>query len=532
MKNAIHIFLASVSIVLISSNAKINAQIKEGDKIQLWTPSNIDVNHLMNDPQYLVDAVCRKVGKHCYIMFQDGIELPSDSLIDTFANIFDTLYFPELTAAYGPAPDVFDKDSHIYILLLSDTVKWGGFFDPAQLMADTFVYNLWQRHSSEKEILYGNSYIFDFGAEWFSIFAHELIHMLTWGYDHSPEPIENPVKFWEESWLNEAWAEFGTRYFHLDMIQFGPDIINKLNNSPKVSFFNYANMEKIDFLCYLFDQYGKWNFNTALLKNQLNGIEGVENTLNNLGYAKSFDDFFEDYVIAGYINDPDFADGLYSFKSTYIESCFKSNNKCPNAGLGNYKGQLASYAKDYFYFDLSAQYPFPIEFTGDENSSFRLAFIMADSNKKVLDIKRLKLDTKNFGVFPEDSLTNGCIKLIMIVINTDRSISESFMNVNDEVVSFSYQTKTLAINSSNYISGEVTFYPNPFSQNFTVNLNTMNNKARLELYNTQGQKIWSEEILNGENINMQELMQGIFIYKLYINQEVYTGKLIKLCFQK
>ena len=255
-----------------------------------------------------------------------------------------------------------------FFILFLDTVKWGGFFDPGQLMPDTMVYNHWQKHSSEREIIYINSIILEFGTKYFSNIAHELVHMLTWNYDHSPEPINNPEVYWEDSWINEAWSGFGTAYLNYDFIPFGPDI--EYSNDPKISFFNSS--ENLLLFYYLFDNYGVWDFNSALLKNQINGMEGVENTLNELGYNKSFDDFFEDYVIANYINDTNYADGLYSYKSINVISCFNSSEKkCTGAKLGLYEGQLASYAKDYFFFDLQAEYPFPIQFYADENSKFR-----------------------------------------------------------------------------------------------------------------------------------------------------------------
>jgi len=497
----------------------IYGQIQSGDRLKLWTSTNIDYEPLINEPQYLVDVVCQKVGKHCYIFFADGATLPSQSLIDSITNVFDNIYYPQLTTAFGPVPDEFDNDSNIIILFL-DTVKWGGFFDPAQLMPDTMIYNRWHKHSSEREILYINSIILEYGAKYFSVIAHELIHMITWKYDHSPEPVNNPEKYWEDSWINEAWAGFGTGYFKYDFIPWGPDI--EYINYPKLSFYTSYMNDPLLFLNYLFDQYGEWDFIKTLLKNQRNGTEGIEHTLNELGYNKSFDDFFEDFVIANYINDTNYADGIYSYNSINVISCFKSPEKiCTDAKLGLYEGQLASYAKEYFLFNLQTQDPFPIEFYGDENSEFRLVFISTNNDGDVLEIKSVMPDDLNKVVLTKDSVTVGSDILIMIVINTDDSLGD------DELVPFSYKTLNPSVICDKSKYNEVSVFPNPVSQNFIINFPDHYGSTKLELYDIQGRKIFSKTIINNESINSQRLIKGVYFYKIISDQIIQSGKLIK-----
>ncbi|MBN1927589.1 MAG: T9SS type A sorting domain-containing protein [Prolixibacteraceae bacterium] len=382
------------------------------------------------------------------------------------------------------------------------------------------IFNRWQKHSSEREIIYVNSNIFDYGAKYFSNIAHEFIHMLTWNYDYSPEPVNNPEIYWEQTWINEAWANFGTSYFNYDIISFGPEITYV--NYPEISFFNYVLSENLLFFYYLFDNYGEWDFNSALLENQLNGMEGVESTLNGLGYNKTFDDFFEDFSIAEYINDTNYADGLFSYKSINVTSCFKSKETgCSMAMLGDYEGQLASYAKDYFLFDLQVQDPFPIQFKGDENSKFRLAFIMANKDKKIVEIKSIMPDDANNAIVTKDLMTEECDILIMIVINADRSLKD------DELVSFSYNTpeSTTIYDKTTY--GEVSVYPNPVLQDLTIYLAGRYSHASFELFNMQGRKILSKTIIKSEKIDLQALNNGIFFYNVFTDKKIQCGKLIK-----
>ncbi|MBN2520319.1 MAG: T9SS type A sorting domain-containing protein [Bacteroidales bacterium] len=518
-KHALVMAIIVLKIVIIEPVDNLYGQLAEGNKIEFWSPTYIDYEPLLNEKQYIINAVIEKTGKHCCILFEEGDTLPSQHLIDTLVQIFDNIYYPELTTAFGPVPFEFVNDSMVYVIFLNDP-EWGGFFDPGQLMPDTFIYNNYKKHSTEKNIIYVNSVILEYETKYFSVVAHELTHMLTWNYDHSPEPIENPVMYWEDSWINEAWSGLATSYFNYDFVLFGPDI--KYTNYSELSFNTSYMNEPLLFIYYLLDNYGGWDFIKTLLNNQLNGMDGVENTLNNLGYNKSFDDLFTDFTIANYVNDTIYADGIYSYKSINLISCFNSTEtKCARAKYGLYEGELAFYAKEYFYFDLQEENPLPIEFQGDENSKFRLVFILANKDKEIMEIKTIIPDNTNSAVFSKDSIIEGCDILIMAIINIDRSLNDN------ELVSFTYKTPEPITLANNSQIKNVLIYPNPVSQNITIKNIMNNNPACFELFNLQGRKILSKTILKDENINLQHLIKGIYLYNVITNHGIQSGKLIK-----
>jgi hypothetical protein len=67
------------------------------------------------------------------------------------------------------------------------------------------------------------------------------------------------------------------------------------------------------FQLYLYEKYGGAAFSSALVQEQANGIEGIENTLAAFGYQDSFDEIFDNWTIANYIDDTRAADGQYGY---------------------------------------------------------------------------------------------------------------------------------------------------------------------------------------------------------------------------
>ena len=74
------------------------------------------------------------------------------------------------------------------------------------------------------------------------------------------------------------------------------------------------------FQLYLFEKYGGAAFTTALVQEQANGIEGIENTLAAFGYNDSFDEIFDNWTIANYIDDTRKAGGKYGYDTLEIGS--------------------------------------------------------------------------------------------------------------------------------------------------------------------------------------------------------------------
>ncbi|HYQ59377.1 MAG TPA: T9SS type A sorting domain-containing protein [Draconibacterium sp.] len=83
--------------------------------------------------------------------------------------------------------------------------------------------------------------------------------------------------------------------------------------------------------------------------------------------------------------------------------------------------------------------------------------------------------------------------------------------------------------------GEINVYPNPFSNNVTVQISNVQHESQIqvELYNALGQKIYATEVMGvigeySEEINLSGYRSGMFLIKVSQNgQTVLTKKLIK-----
>ena len=70
-------------------------------------------------------------------------------------------------------------------------------------------------------------------------------------------------------------------------------------------------------------------------------------------------------------------------------------------------------------------------------------------------------------------------------------------------------------------------YPNPTKKSLFVNFPKTYNQALFELYDIRGNKIISLTINNGEEIKINRLRKGIYIYSIICEQNRIAGKLIK-----
>lgn len=73
----------------------------------------------------------------------------------------------------------------------------------------------------------------------------------------------------------------------------------------------------------------------------------------------------------------------------------------------------------------------------------------------------------------------------------------------------------------------VGLYPNPVSEYLNFSFKSNSNSAIFELYDVQGQKLISKEISNNEQLNLSQLDSGLYLYNVFIDGHMESGKLIK-----
>ena len=530
MKKVIYI----LAVLLIISN-NVFSQINVGDIKTFWSVSYIDWDYI--DTQTEITATCKAVSEHCYLFVDNTAYQPNQSQIDAIVNKFENVFVPIQTDMYGNIPDALDNDPRIYMLAIGNS-WWAGYFDPGQQMSDSIVYSRWGKHSSEKEIIYfASSY---FGSAYLNeVVSHEFGHMLHWLQDHSPEPPENPTYFWEDAWIDEQFSTFSVVMTleglnNNDIMDNSAFFVSEPNTS-LIHFTSY-NAGKL-FMTFMYEHYGDTAYIKTLIKEQANGILGVRKTLANLGYQESFEDVFNQWVIANYLDDTTYQNGKYGYKH------YNFTTSRPATNISTYPtdvktSSVNAYASRNIKFNTSVAKPIKINFNGTDNSFFRVSLIMYNNTTDhIYDIVNIPLDSYNDGSFIADKFGIDYNKIVMIVMNTDELLGDG------ESSAFTYQAveSTSDINDNlNEIPNQFILsanYPNPFNPTTTIEYTLpVDCNVKIEIFNPIGQII--NVLLNNEQnkgrYNIQwdagNLSGGVYYIKLTAQNE--NGNLIFSKIQK
>jgi len=505
-------------LVFLGNEKMCFSQHNVGDTLQFWSVTYIDWPPLFGTPQRSINAICRKAGIHCYIFVEDSVNSLNQIVMDSLVHNFDYHFYDSLTKKYGPAPNVFDNDSNIFILVTKG-VGGSGYFDPGQQMSDSLVYAKWNRHSSQREILYINSNNFNAGV---STIAHEFGHLLHWNQDHSPEPIINPVKYWEDAWVDEGFSTFAEIYLLSNINQHNLIGYNFCINNPDIPliYFSDYNQARL-FMLFMYEHYGKWNYISSLISNQLNGIKGVQSTLNNLGYSESFDDVFEQWVVANYIDDSLYENGKYSYTYYNFYPCFVSANYSPyTSGIVN--STVKPYGSDYIEFTSNIATPIHINFNGQLNSKFRVAIILKDTITNHIDsVINIPLDASNHATFATNYFGVNFNKIIMTVMNVDSTIHE-----NDPPATYSYSASQFSVIQNNQSNCKISVFPNPIKDKLYIN-SSNNLNTKIEIIDIQGRVCFNSFFKNSIELNVNEFTKGIYFLKIINFDDIHFVKIIK-----
>ncbi len=141
--------------------------------------------------------------------------------------------------------------------------------------------------------------------EYEGTFAHEFQHLIH--YDQDPD---------EESWVDEGCATLAE---WLCGYGFSPGHISEYLlwhwDTPLTIWEQYLADYGASFLWtfYMYEHYGGADFLWDLVQDQANGIAGYENVLAAHGIDRTFDQIFQDWCIANYLDDTSFAKGRYGY---------------------------------------------------------------------------------------------------------------------------------------------------------------------------------------------------------------------------
>jgi immune inhibitor A len=229
---------------------------------------------------------------------------------------FDNTMWPTNTSIYGEPLPRGDEGQKIWTLIFN--IRDDAYYNPDAESYIAGYFSASESAENNKNIMHIDTY------DWANrtgpdatrpylyegTFAHEFEHLIH--FDQDPD---------EESWVDEGLADlagFFCGYGHS-----AGHIANYFYNHEATSLtfwgsglWDYG--ASYLFQLYLYEKYGGSEFTSALVQEQANGIEGVENTLAAFGYSDTFDEIFDNWTIANYIDDTRKSGGKYGYETLEI----------------------------------------------------------------------------------------------------------------------------------------------------------------------------------------------------------------------
>lgn len=277
---------------------------QNGDKKNFWV-TNTDTNNT-----FQIEATLKYTTEHVYFWVQDGVKAKQSDivrLVDTFENEI----YPKNKSHFGdePFPGI-DEDEHIYILYCSDAgYDIAGYFSSVDTLPPEA-----HQYSNAHEMFFLNADTTNLSDPFtYGVLAHEFQHMIHWNLDQN-----------EDAWINEGLSELAAQINGYDPggfdYQFSINPNLQLNYWPEeedsIPYYGASFM----FMSYFMDRFGEQAVRD-LANNPLNGWFGINDVLQTLSendvdnVPDSAEEFFAQWVLANYINNPAVGDGQYSYTS-------------------------------------------------------------------------------------------------------------------------------------------------------------------------------------------------------------------------
>jgi len=273
---------------------------KIGDQ-QVFTAVNSSDDTTLNIP-----ATLRVVGQHIYLWVEDGANVDISDL-KALAHDFDTKVYPNVRSMWGnEASPGIDGDVHIYGLFVHGL----GASTAAYFTSDHTYPKAVVPVSNEHEMFFFNldaiGGAFPIRAV-DSIVAHEFQHMIRFN-----------LQLNTETWLNEGFSMFTQYYLYggidgsiFSFLNAPNTQLDDWNADPGQRAANYGAATL--FLTYFYERYGIDAIHQLSAERQTRALQAVDNVLT-ADNQPGVNDFFADWVLANYLDDRSYDNGVYGYK--------------------------------------------------------------------------------------------------------------------------------------------------------------------------------------------------------------------------
>ena len=245
-------------------------------------------------------------------------DLLTPTQLDYMLNQFDTVIYPTDTSVYGEPLARGAEGQKVWMLILN--IRDEAYYNPD---ATSYIAGYF---SSSDDATYNKNMIHIDTYDWANrtgsggarsylyegVFAHEFEHLIH--FDQDPD---------EESWVDEGMADlagfmcgYGHSQSHLAYYMVYHPVTSLTFWGGGLESYGASYL----FQLYLYEKYGGRAFTSALVQEPANGIEGIQKTLAAFGYRDTFDQIFDNWTIANYIDDTRKAGGKYGYNTLDIGS--------------------------------------------------------------------------------------------------------------------------------------------------------------------------------------------------------------------
>ncbi len=238
--------------------------------------------------------------------------------LDYMLDQFDTVMYPTVSDVFGEPLARGDEGQKVWSLVFN--IRDDAYYNPDATSYIAGYFSASESAENNKNIMHIDTYDWanrtgpDAARPYLyeGTFAHEFEHLVH--FDVDPD---------EPSWVDEGLADlsgflcgYGHSQGHLAyyMVYHPFTALTFWGSGLEDYGASYL------FQLYLFEKYGGAAFTTALVQEQANGIEGIEKTLAAFGYDDSFDEIFDNWTIANYIDDTRNEGGKYGYDTLEIGS--------------------------------------------------------------------------------------------------------------------------------------------------------------------------------------------------------------------
>ncbi|MDD5145097.1 MAG: hypothetical protein PHW72_03165, partial [Candidatus Pacebacteria bacterium] len=298
--------------------------------------------------------------------------------LNTLSKEFDENIYPTLTRFLGSEwkPGI-DNENKITILLTQLKSDMGGYFNEGdEYPRAQFAF------SNEREMIYLNVDSVSSGLAKIYL-SHEFVHLITFNWKNQKYGIS------EEVWLNELRAELSSTVLGYDSVYDGSNLQKRVRNfSQKIddSLTEWRNESSDYGIINIFGQYLLDYYGINVLKDSLQsdkiGIESLNYALKKNNFSKTFIEIFTDWVVALVVNDC----GV-SPRYCYLNQNLKNLRVAPRINYLPSSGEsiltVTDYAKDWagnWIKFIGGRGTLKIEFIGEENSVFKIPYLLRDSS--------------------------------------------------------------------------------------------------------------------------------------------------------